>query len=184
MNRMDARIGLLLIVAFPSLALAAGDDAVFQSIRRQVVQIDSKGNSYRQVQRDVEGKSTEGGVVTGYYDGKSLRKIVATYYGESGKVTEEYYVLNGSPIFVLRTDYRYNKPLGEPPFGTSNPKVVSQQQDRFYFSKGKLVRWIDPEDKQSTLDGKKAEVEERRLCQDVEALLRLLNRAKVVVSRS
>jgi hypothetical protein len=71
-------------------------------------------------------------------------KIAATFYGEIGKASEEYYFWDNKLIFVLRTDSRYNKPL--------SGKVVRTTGDRFYFSNDKLIRWIDENGKQVASD--------------------------------
>jgi hypothetical protein len=73
-----------------------------------------------------------------------INRSAATFYGESGKAAEEYYYWDGKVIFVLRTDYRYNKPL--------SGRVVRTTVDRFYFSDDKLIRWIDENGKQVAAD--------------------------------
>lgn len=79
-----------------------------------------------------------------YFDVPSIMKIAATFYGEIGKASEEYYYWENKLIFVLRTDYRYNKPL--------SGKVVRTTVDRFYFSNDKLIRWIDENGSQVASD--------------------------------
>jgi hypothetical protein len=71
-------------------------------------------------------------------------KMVATYLGESGKASEEYYFWDGKLIFVLRTEFRYDKPL--------SGKVTAKTENRFYFGNDKLIRWIDENGKQAASD--------------------------------
>lgn len=79
-----------------------------------------------------------------YFDGPNIVKIVATFYGETGRTTEEYYYWENKLIFVLRTESSYDKPL--------SGKVVSTTVDRFYFSSDKLIRWIEENGKQVASD--------------------------------
>lgn len=55
--------------------------------------------------------STEGGQAKFYFANKQLQKIVAVYYGESGKNVIEYYLLDSKLSFVYREDIRYNRPI-------------------------------------------------------------------------
>jgi hypothetical protein len=71
-------------------------------------------------------------------------KMAATFLGESGKASEEYYYWDGKLIFVLRTDYLYAKPL--------SGKVLKTTENRFYFSDDNLIRWIDEHGKQVAAD--------------------------------
>ena len=80
------------------------------------------------------GFSAEGGTLVAFYEGDALRKLVATYLGESGKASEEYYFWDGQLFFVFRTDSTYDKP-----FGT----VVRTDENRYYFANARMIRWID-----------------------------------------
>ncbi|MGZ8843672.1 MAG: hypothetical protein ACXW18_08415, partial [Pyrinomonadaceae bacterium] len=79
-----------------------------------------------------------------YFHGPSIMKMVATFYGETGRATEEYYFWQGKLIFVLQTDHRYDKPL--------SGKIVKTTENRFYFKDDKLIRWIDENGKQAGSD--------------------------------
>jgi len=92
------------------------------------------------VKKALSGFSAEGGELVAYFHGPSVMKMVATYFGESGKATEEFYFWNGRLIFVLRVDSRYDKPL--------SGKVVKKTEDRFYFRDDKLIRWVDENGKE------------------------------------
>lgn len=68
-----------------------------------------------------------------YFDGPTIVKVVATYYGETGKSLEEYYFADEKLIFVYRKESRYNRPL--------SGKVVHSFENRFYFAKDRLIDW-------------------------------------------
>ena len=105
------------------------------SIRRHYAEINRSTAKYKKVKKELSGFSTEGGQMVAYSDGPSIMKIAATFYGESGKASEAYYYRDNKLIFVLRTDYRYNKPF--------SGKVARTTMNRYYFSDDKLIRWID-----------------------------------------
>ena len=111
-----------------------------ESIRQHYAQINSKLASYRKVKKDLSGFSAEGGELVAYFHGPSIMKMVATYFGETGKATEEFYYWNGRLIFVWRQELRYDKPL--------SGKVVGKKENRYYFADDKLIRWIDENGKE------------------------------------
>lgn len=137
------------VLWFPGKAHAQKADPV-ESIRQHYAQINSKVPSYRKVKKELAGFSAEGGELVAYFHGPSIMKMVATYFGETGKATEEYYYWNGKLIFVFRQESRYDKPL--------SGKVVSKKENRFYFADDKLIRWIDENGKEVT-DTQSAESE-------------------------
>jgi len=106
-----------------------------QAIRQQYAAINKGVRRYKRVKKELSGFSLEGGEMIAYFDGPAIVKIVATHYGEGGRASEEYYYANGKLIFVFRKDYRYDRPL--------SGKVVTTQENRFYFHNDGLVRWID-----------------------------------------
>jgi hypothetical protein len=115
-----------------------------QSIKQHYAQINGSVPRYKKIKKELSGFSAEGGELLAYFHGPSIMKMVATYFGESGKAAEEYYFWDGKLIFVLRTDFRYDKPL--------SGKVASKTENRFYFSDDKLIQWIDENGKQVTPD--------------------------------
>jgi hypothetical protein len=93
--------------------------------------------TYRRVERKVLGLSTEGAAVVGLFRGSELRKIEVTWYGETGKAVEEYYLDGGRLVFCYESQQSYDEPFG---------RVVRREENRYYFADdGKLVRWIDPD---------------------------------------
>ena len=104
-----------------------------QSIRKQYAAINKRVASYKKVKKELSGFSLEGGEIVAYFDGSTIVKIVATYYGETGKSLEEYYFTNETLIFVYRKESRYNRPL--------SGKVVHSFENRFYFAKDRLIDW-------------------------------------------
>jgi hypothetical protein len=110
-------------------------EASILSIRRRYAAINRSVRKYKKVKKELSGFPLEGGELTAYFNGPRIMKITASYFGESGKATEEYYYWNEKLIFVLRRDYTYDQPM--------SGKIVSAQANRFYFDNVRLIRWID-----------------------------------------
>jgi hypothetical protein len=137
---------LILTMSVPTTFANPGAQATdpIAPIRQHYAQINSSAAKYKRVKKELSGFSAEGGELVAYFHGPSVMKMVATYFGESGKASEEYYFWDGKLIFVLRKDHRYNKPL--------SGKIISTKEDRFYFSNDKLIRWIDENAKEVASD--------------------------------
>ena len=139
---LSAVSGLLFVLG--SIAPAqAGDLAVeekVKAIRSRYEKVERALKDCKQVKRDLPGESAEGGELTGYFSGGSLRKLVAKFYGETGQAREEYYFWDDQLFFVLRVESRYDKPL--------SGNVVRKSEERFYFTDDTLIRWLDPEKKE------------------------------------
>lgn len=136
----------ILTLSVPNLLAnpgAQGDDPI-QSIRQHYAQINGNVPRYKKVKKELSGFSAEGGELIAYLHGPSIMKMVATFFGETGKASEEYYFWDGKLIFVLRTDFRYDKPL--------SGKVVKKSENRFYFGNDKLIKWIDESAKEVASD--------------------------------
>ncbi len=125
------------VPARPANSPQPGNSILF--IRRQYAIINRNQAKYQRVKKELSGFSTEGGELTAYFAGRSIMKIVATYYGESGKAREEYYYWDGQLIFVLRREFAYDKPL--------SGKVLRTREHRLYFNKQKLIKWISEDGK-------------------------------------
>jgi hypothetical protein len=111
-----------------------------RAIRQHFTTINKGTRRYKKIKKELAGFSTEGGELIAYLDNQAIVKIVATYFGETGRTLEEYYYWNGELIFVLRKEMTYDQPL--------SGKVVRSEANRFYFEKRKLIRFIDQDGKQ------------------------------------
>ena len=139
MKKISAALVILISVASTITAYRPQTETEIQSIRQSYLAINRKQARYRKVKKELSGFSTEGGVLTAYFEGPAIVKMLAIFYGESGKGQEEFYYRNGKLIFVLRTESHYSRPL--------SGKVVSTKLERFYFHDDKLIRWINPSGK-------------------------------------
>ena len=142
MSRVLALLIMLFVFGFATLvdikAGASGD--TIETIRSQYASINRNVRRYKKVKKELSGYSTEGGTMEAYVDGASVKKIVAHFYGETGRADEEYYFWNDQLIFVFRKDSTYSRPL--------SGKVVSTKENRFYFNNGHMIRWLNESGKQ------------------------------------
>ena len=131
-------IGLLFLMG-TGLAQSPHTAAMISGIRQHYRAINSRLPKYRQVKKDLEGYSTEGGELVAYFDGAAIVKLAAKFYGESGQAAEEYYYQDGNLIFVFHKESVYS--------GYLSGKVVSVEEQRFYFNRGALIMWINEKGK-------------------------------------
>jgi antitoxin component YwqK of YwqJK toxin-antitoxin module len=119
----------------------------------------------------LSGYSTEGGEVTVYRDAKTdIRLIKVKLYFESGKVIGEYYYQNGSLIFAFYEAHHYNVPfyvtsetakeIGSEAF---DPKKTKISEDRYYFNNGKMIRWLDENNKEVNANSEEFKEAEKRI---------------------
>src|SRR5687767_7907200 len=133
---------VVVIVLFGVLAsnetIAQGPDPI-PAIRQQYAAINRKTAKYKKVKKELLGFSAEGGELVAYLSGPSIVKISATFYGEMGRATDEFYYLNDKLIFAFRKHSHYRTPL--------TGKVVRITENRYYFKDDKLIRWIGEDGK-------------------------------------
>jgi hypothetical protein len=61
---------------------------------------------------DLVGESSEGGFLIKMKDSKgNLNKMVVDYYGETGQLIEEYYIMEGRLFFCFTKQINYNRPI-------------------------------------------------------------------------
>ena len=112
-------------------------DSIISHIWKEYQTINSD-TSLKSKQIDLVGLSTEGGELIALVDGIDLRKAKVTFYGEMGKRIDEYYFENGSLFFLFQQVLSYDKPVY-----LEGSKIISTEEDRYYFHEDLLIRWID-----------------------------------------
>jgi hypothetical protein len=154
LNKILAIVSLLLATP-PSWGADSAVEEKIVAIRKEYAAIEKELKDDRQVKPDLPDESAEGGELTAYFKGATLRKLSARFFGETGKALEEYYFVGNELIFVLRADTRYTKP--------NSGVVKNKTEQRFYFAGGKLIRWLNPDNKDVTSDPSKPERERELL---------------------
>jgi hypothetical protein len=140
MKRISGVVVIVLLGVLASYeAKAQGQDPI-QTIRQQYAAINRNAARYQKAKKELLGFSAEGGELVAYFSGPSIVKITATFFGEMGRATDEYYYSNDKLIFVFRKHSHYSSPL--------TGKVVRTTENRYYFKDDKLIKWIDEKGKQ------------------------------------
>lgn len=102
---------------------------------------------------EINDESTDGGLLKIFRDpsGK-ISKMVVWYYGETGKLMQEYYLKNEKLFFSFTQNYEYNRPyywdaqkakeLGDSvAFDYSKSLII---ENKYYFDKNEnLIQWIN-----------------------------------------
>lgn len=143
---MRISLAVVVVVLFGVLASseanaqgAQGPDPI-QAIRQQYAAINRNAARYKKVKKELLNFSAEGGELVAYLSGPSIVKISATFYGEMGRATDEFYYSNDKLIFIFRRHSHYRAPL--------TGKVVRTTENRYYFKDDKLIRWIGEDGKE------------------------------------
>ena len=127
------------MVWLPLGVLEAADEKDIQAIRERYEQIQDSLKRCQIVTREIEGESTEGGELKAWRLDTAIVKMEVTHYGEGGRKSQEFYLKGSEVVFVFEVTSIYDKPL--------SGKVVSRDEERFYFSGGKLLRWLNAKKK-------------------------------------
>lgn len=131
------------------------EEEIIAEIRAKFEEINKNSASYQTKSMDLTGESTEGGELKSYYQNEALQKADVNYYGEMGKLTEEYYFSEGNVFFVFTQQHAYDQPIY-----MEGSKVVKTEEHRYYFHNNKLIRWLDPnKEKVADADFKQKESE-------------------------
>lgn len=154
---------LSLMLTVPVLKAQDSKDIRIQHIRKVYADTEGALKKCTTVKREIEGQSTEGGELTAYLRGTEVVKLDAIYYGESGKAAEAYYLEEGRVVFILRTDIVYDKPL--------SGVVKTTTEERFYFAKGELIKWLDEAKKSVPLPSVAGSERGKELLERAERLL-------------
>ena len=159
MKRISVVVVIVLfgvLASYEAKAQGAQSPDPIQTIRQQYAAINRGAARYKKVKKELLGFSAEGGLLIAYLSGPSIVKISATFYGEMGRATDEFYYANDKLIFIFRKHLHYNAPL--------TGKVVRITENRYYFKADKLIRWIGEDGKQvSTTAPEFGQSEERLL---------------------
>jgi hypothetical protein len=140
---MRLRVALVVLAsvtltASPSAASAQKADSAMRIIRSRYERITDAASRYQQYESSLDSLGLEHwatgrGRLTAAFEGDTLRTIVASYGTTTGHVTESYYFWDGAPFEVrARLHADDSKATHDP------------GEQRFYFHRGYLVRWLDP----------------------------------------
>ena len=128
--------------ASPAAAIAAhtqpsqpATQAAIQAIKERYADVGNRLQTFRHVERELSGFSTDGGTLDAFFDRDALRLVKATFYGETGRSDRAFYYDDSDrPFFVFERESRYKEPLSG---------VAITREYRAYFHEGRLIRLLD-----------------------------------------
>ncbi|HEX8848612.1 MAG TPA: hypothetical protein VF761_03680 [Gemmatimonadaceae bacterium] len=132
-SKLLALASLATMAAAPRIAAHREDTAILR-IRAHFTRIEKEAPTYRCRSLDLDGFSAEGGTVEACYAGQELRRLSASYLGESGRASEKFYFWNDSLEFLFGTVEHYDRPL--------SGRVARTEEERLYWDGGNLIRWL------------------------------------------
>ena len=127
------------------------DSSSIKNITNEVVKINYNLDNFEKEDFDSYEFATEGTSGNIFFENNEIRKMHLEYFGETGKLIEDYYLKNGDLILIQQENYIYNAPI----FVDStmaielgyqegfNPDLTNIIEDKFYFNNNKMVGWID-----------------------------------------
>ena len=175
---MSTKVFLLLALTPFFVTAARADDAALA--RARYAAVDKAVPRATVIKRELQGYSLEGGQLTAYFQKGVPLKLVAKHYGESGRTTDEMVFWQGRLFFMLRTSWHYDRPLGAGANSSEPPKLIQDEQARYYFKNGKLWRWIGFDGKVIESGAEFRNQEENQLALARELLAGARGKAKVI----
>ncbi|MBK8649656.1 MAG: hypothetical protein IPN16_24575 [Gemmatimonadetes bacterium] len=91
-------------------ACGARDHAPASDAESRAASIERELPTLRRDSGTVSGLSTEGATIDAAYRGAQLRRLAATFFGETGRAHETYY-FDSTLFLVIRRDAQYDAPL-------------------------------------------------------------------------
>ena len=106
--------------------------------RARYAAVDKAVTKLTPIKRELRGYRVDGGELTAYFHKGVPRKLIAKNEEEMGTITHETYFWKGQLFFGLRTyePYAWNVMQGR-------TQLNSRRQSRFYFTDGKLTRYVN-----------------------------------------
>ncbi len=147
---------------------------IISEIKKQYAEINAKTASFSKAEKDLFGQSTEGGNCLAYFDKVGLRKIVATYYGETGKAVIEYYFNKAGLFFVFKSEYFYSSPIY-----TESGNIASVEENRYYFYNNTLFKWLNKNKKSVSSNSKEYQQESKFFIEEIEKFKIMLEEHKL-----
>jgi len=129
---------------------AQNENDPIKEIKDEFSLINKKLKDYKLVEKEANEESTEGGSMKGYYENEQLRLLHCEFFGEMGKITEDYYYKDNQLFFVytIKTDY-------SAPIYVEESTEIATEENRYYIDNEKLIRWLG-KDKKEVKNGSEA----------------------------
>jgi hypothetical protein len=147
------------------------EEELVNQIRKQFAQTNENSSQYKVVEVDLYDESTEGGKLKAFQDSGQTVLIQADYYGEMGHKSEQYYLCKEILYFAYWVEEQYDKPIFEEDF-----KVLSKNENRYYFNNNKMIRWLDNTKTKQNKNTALYEISEKIVLNECQSLLEKLKK--------
>ena len=169
---MRSLIVILIFLIFGvGIINAQTSDSAISDIRKEYQVIRQNLSTYDTTIISLLVESTERGQGVAYWDATKIKLIEVVWWGEMGKRKVQYYFDGGQLFFAISRDYEYNRPIywdeerakeiGDK--ASFDEKKTEIRENRFYFQDGKLIRWINENNKEENIDSPAATKKESEL---------------------
>ncbi|MBS1613006.1 MAG: hypothetical protein JST49_09315 [Bacteroidetes bacterium] len=122
-----ATILLLFILLATSLSVVPHKALNLAAIDAHVLEIQKQAGNSKQIHKEMYDQSSDGGEMIAYLDNSNYPMLVtATFYGETGKITDSLYYWDKQLWFVKKVNSQYDKSIY-----WDNGKVNIVKQDAY-----------------------------------------------------
>jgi len=137
MKPLHKKVIVLLLSAssFFSYAQTANYADKINVIKKEFFAINTQLNSFKRIEKTDTIETTEGNKILKYFKGNKLKMLRATYYGETGKLVDEYYFDDNRLIFYYSVRSQYVAPINV----NSNGKIRSKEEARLYLDNSNVL---------------------------------------------
>jgi len=141
---------------------------------------------YKHKTIDMTGITRDGGTITGFYDGKELKKAMVEFYFDTGRDISEYYYDDGALALMVIQKYHYNRPYyyDEERARANNDTIWYDDSKsevktiRCYFKDGDMIKWVDENKLSRQPDSHEFTQQQKRSLSDSKRLKKMLDEAQ------
>ena len=143
-KQMKSQLFIFALALLLPISSHAADQAT--QTRAHYAAVEKAAAKITPIVRDLDGYSGERGELCAYFRHGAPLKMVARHYFNTFRRTEELYFWQGRLFFMLDTVESYDEPIS----ANKTNKVISREQNRYYFKNGKLWRWANGDGRKIT----------------------------------
>lgn len=90
---------------------------------------------YTKKTSDIFGLSSEGGIAEAYFKNNKLKRIALLLFGEMGKYEYNFFTISDDIIYVILTNYEYDKIIYE------NPNVKREYLEEYFIVNNEVMKY-------------------------------------------
>lgn len=178
---MSNKFNFTALVFFMILIFTSCSENDITGTQKTCKEILSNLSTYQHKTLDLAGQNSESNGVSFYIkDNKVMLATIATY-SETGRTNAQYFFDNNDLICVVQQDYIYNRPtyMTEERATKDGDSVwyddtkTTMSTTRYYFYDGRMVKWINKDNKVIPETNKKYDFQTALLLNDAEKIKKM-----------